>query len=191
MKKFDAVLYMLPVPNGEFENVVNPNTKAIIHRNPKYDHTPVYAIVLDIHPQENEDPLIDVAFLHPAKAGALSGADWREAFERVFAVRHVDHDDVGDNFAMGHYRELPTQEAFESYRAFKNQQVEELRAELANTTEGRDKALQALADAGNRPTVTVQPGPGNLPPGGFDKPLPSAADLDAVAEEQQAKEQTS
>lgn len=166
MKKFDAVLYMLPVPNGEFENVVNPNTHAIIHRNPKYDHKPVYAIVLDIHPQENEDPLIDVAFLHPSQAGALAGADWREAFERVFAVRHVDHDDVGENFAMGHYRELPDQEDMVQFVKDYNRAFEQKSAECISL---------------NRLVLELE----------AKLSQPCKHDLDAAAAEQQAKEQTS
>jgi hypothetical protein len=159
MKKFDAVVYMLPVPNGEFENIVNPTTTAIIHRQPKYDHAPVYAIVLDIHEQTDEEAIVDLAFLHPSRVSALAGADWREAFERVFGVRHASHDEVEGNLAMGHYAELPTRESFERFAAFKNDQLQGAHEQI-------DKLKAELSK-------------------------PSAADLDAVAAEQQAKEQTS
>lgn len=172
MKKFDVVQYMLPVPTGEFENVVRPDTEHIVHRQPKYGHAPVYAIVIGIHEQDIEEPLVDLAFLHPSRVSALSGADWRDAFDRVFGVRHISHDDVEQgNFAMGHYREIPNQEEVKKFiddynRAFSqksdevhalNAKIIALEAELASTTEGKDKALQALADERARVSSTPTP----------------------------------
>ena len=78
-----------------------------------------------------------------------------------------------------------------------------LKAQLAETTEGRDKALQELADATAAVPATETKhyadgssatGPGPLPnhspEGAPEVPVHSAADLDAVAAEQTAADAT-
>lgn len=152
MKLFDVVQYNLPVKSGKFEDVKHPSTQAILHREPKYDQVPVNAIVIGIHEQDNEAPLLDLAFLHPQRAGALVSADWRDAFDRVFGVRHVSHDDLEDaSAAMGFYSELS--------RSFQFAGPGDYAVEI-----------------GEPATTPAEP---------------SAADLDAVAAEEKAKEETS
>lgn len=140
MKKFDVVKYMLPVPNGKFEDVVHPEIKHIIHRQPQYDHVSVYAIVLGIHEQEDEQPLLDLAFIHPARETALNNADWRDAFDRVFGVRCTDHDDIDGNKAMGHYYLVPSEEDLKAMIA---QYGARLRGALEDADRLREELLAA------------------------------------------------
>jgi len=52
-------------------------------------------------------PHINLAYLNPEKFLALGGADWAQAFERVYSVPHEDVNDEGPS----HYSVIASEEA--------------------------------------------------------------------------------
>lgn len=73
---------------------------------------------------------------------ALSGVDWADTLERVLDVPHKS--DLGDQ--SFYWLETDTEKAVKDMGAG----IAILRKQLAETTEGRDKALQELADKNAR-----------------------------------------
>lgn len=116
-------------------------------------------------------PKLRLAFLEPDRASQLGGAEWRHSFDQAWAVPYLRSEEgeaTGRGFSL-----LPSEEALTSRDEVihsLNGELGRLTTELAQTTEGRDQALQQIADANK---------------------APSAADLDAVADDQkQAKATT-
>lgn len=100
-------------------------------------------------------PHLTVVYADPSKITQFGGADFTEAFDRLFSVPHEDVNALGHIFWREGY---------------------------AGTTEGKDAALQAIADE-----RAVDTSAGEL---GAGAAKPSADDLDTVAEEEKAKENT-
>lgn len=119
-----------------------------------------------------------IYFYHPDRSRHLGGADWRDAIDR--AVDVLPKEKAGDFIAYWtDPQEEMTQFVSAHNRAFEQNsatifalrdEVALLTARLAATTEGVDERLQSEADK-----YAAQP---------------SAADLDADAEEKDAKEAT-
>lgn len=136
-------------------------------------HEPYHALVLSSREVEgNEHPVLTVAHfdhLNTAAHHALNGVNWADTIDRTFDVPHRDdgegqpfyyEDTVGDlQDALDQYvkfcflndeliAKLKADLAEQTSLASKlTVAVAELTQDLANTTEGRDKALQAIADA--------------------------------------------
>jgi hypothetical protein len=161
------------------------------HENKK--HEQYDALVLNSRQFEGEEyPRLTVAYfdhLDTASHHALHGIDWADTLERVIEVPHEDeaegqpfyYEDVLADFA--HFAERTHKAIADQSKRYREalDEIKLLKAELANTTEGRDKALQELADAGAR----KKPKSAHASEG-----LPSAADLDGVAEEEKTAEAT-
>jgi hypothetical protein len=110
---------------------------------------------------------------------ALSGGRHVDVDRKWFNAQHpyvggfyVQHEDGSAEVAgVERFAWEPAPQSEQAAHDEAQARVKDLEAQLAATTEGRDAALQALADAASRKD-------------------PSAADLDAVAEEQEAADAT-
>lgn len=149
----------------------------------------VDAIVVGFdHPEEGKPVRLHLVHASPEKLHMLGGTQWPQAFESAYSVPLLDeNDDPYTCDLMPDSEMLASREiAISSLRNLlreAQEDVELLKQELAQSTEGKDKALQALADSTARQAkpdgTTVDPAV-----------LPTAADLDAHAAEQKAKEAT-
>jgi len=179
-------------------------------------HEQYHALVLSSREvEDHKNPLLTVVYfnhINTAAHHALQGVDWAETLERVMDVPSIEDKEgapffYDDQLSTMHYLFQRYSERCGQLTSDKQllvAELEVLKAELANTTEGRDKALQALADEHARTPFETKryadgssaAGPGPLPDHSPDgapaiESTPTAADLDAVADEEKAKEATS
>jgi hypothetical protein len=124
-------------------------------------HVSYPALVIGSRELEDHDyPVLAlVHFRHDDTAShhALNGVDWADTLERTLDVPHEDDKDKQSFYYVYEEDAATLREQLESARevlAEYDKVVDKLRAELAATTEGKDKALQALADA-----TAAKPGP--------------------------------
>lgn len=172
-------------------------------------HEQYHALVLSSREVEKHvDPVLTIAYfdhLNTSAHHALQGIDWAETLDRVLDVASIN-DAEGAPF---YYEDIigSLQDCVDRYVRACNgatQEIQRLQKELAETTEGKDKALQAVADANARfrpqlvPTSTETKhyadgssatGPAPLPDHSPEG-APSVADLDAVAAEQEVAKAT-
>jgi len=118
--------------------------------------------------EDHDEPILNLVYFRhndTASHHALNGVDWADTLERMLDVPHK-YDLQQQSFYYlneGEENPVPAQPADEEVVTLREQLkdarevleeydkvVSKLRAELADTTEGRDKALQAIADAGNK-----------------------------------------
>lgn len=152
----------------------------------------VDAIVIGFdHPQEDSPVKLHLVYAHPEKLHSLGGTQWAQSFETAYSVPLLDESedpltcDLSPDISMLHSREVAIASLRQLLREAQKD-VELLKAELRETTEGKDKELQAMADAGARKRVVGYESTYGVAPCGE----PTAADLDAHASEQQAAEAT-
>jgi hypothetical protein len=125
----------------------------------KYDHkTKTHvrydALVIGVREFEDHDePVLNlVYFRHDDTAShhALNGVDWADTLERILDVPHED-DLENQSFYYVEEDASVLRKQLDSAREVLREYdkvVDDLRAQLAATTEGKDAALQAIADAG-------------------------------------------
>lgn len=205
-------------------------------------HEPYHALVLSSRQIERkDDPVLTVAYFdhrNTAAHHALNGVDWAHTIKREFDVPSREDAEGAPMYYEDTIGELQdTVGQYVQFCKFRDGVIEELKAKLANTTEGRDERLQELAHGRAKKVLQVTSPEGAPLPRGTQVPetgpivttskvvtgeelktlppeeqataepvpsrsfrivpsesnpdgAPSVADLDAVAEEQKAKEAT-
>lgn len=144
----------------------------------RYEKGEMIAYPANLLTLPDADGKVQLYFYHPDRSRHLGSSDWRDAIDRAvdvlpkekageFIPFWFDQGEAIAEFVDAHRKafEQSSQQAMELRR-----ENEVLTAQLAATAEGRDAMLQAETDK----TATK----------------PSAADLDAVADEEKAKEST-
>jgi regulator of replication initiation timing len=129
--------------------------------------------------KEGQSPALHLAFVHPDRVAAISGANWRDALDRMISVPHED--DV-ENQAYFYEELFNVLQKYERALTTTTEEVTKLREQLASSTNPDNLSsadLEQLKDIADQTGLTAE---------GFA--LPSAADLDAVAADQKAAEET-
>jgi hypothetical protein len=99
------------------------------------------ALILASYPtKEGEQPKVTLLYNN---GGSMNGADWHNAVSVENDVPHRDHDgaEEGERFWFDPYEEA------KRFSQSQRKEIASLRAQLAATTEGKDEALQKLADS--------------------------------------------
>jgi hypothetical protein len=127
--------------------------------------------------EDHDEPVLAlVHFRHDDTAShhALNGVDWADTFERTLDVPHRDDRENQSFYWVEADEEAPLlrQQLKESQDSLQSaaEAIYALREKYAQTTEGTDEALQAIADAGARSGN----GPALVPASAPSASLPSA-----------------
>src|ERR1700690_2721460 len=105
--------------------------------------TDAMVIATEFH-GEGESPKLHIVFLNPDRIQQLQGTSWHLAFDHAWSVPGLNSDE-GIASGTGWFP-TPSVEDLTQLRLANIA----LRNKYANSTEGRDEALQALADEGAR-----------------------------------------
>jgi len=101
-----------------------------------------YDRAADHDPEKDGQPKLHLVYFDKTQANRLDGLDYLDAFPRLFSVFHKGVD------STGHFCWFDAHAEHQKTVDDMNKGIAILRKQLAETTEGRDEALQKLADAG-------------------------------------------